>query len=35
MLKSFEKRTMLYNGIFSGHGNICYIILINAFLQGT
>ena len=26
---------MLYNGIFGCHGNICYVILINAFLQGT
>ena len=26
---------MLYRGIFGWHGNICYVILINAFLQGT
>ena len=25
---------MLYNGILGCHGNICYVILINAFLQG-
>ena len=23
---------MLYNGVFGCHGNICYVILINAFL---
>ena len=28
---SFEKRPMLYNGIFSCHGNICYVSLINEF----
>ena len=32
---SLEKRLMLYNGIFGCHGNICYVILINAFLQDT
>ena len=26
---------MLYNGIFGCHGNIYYVILINAFVQGT
>ena len=29
----FEKRPMLYNGIFGCHGNICYVILSNAFLH--
>ena len=33
---SFEKRHILYNGIFGCHENICYVILINAFvLQST
>ena len=26
---------MLYNGVFGCHGNIYYVVLINAFLQGT
>ena len=30
-----EKRPMLYNGIFGCHGNKCYVIFINAYLQGT
>ena len=30
---SFEKRPMLYNGIFGCHANICYVILINAFFS--
>ena len=24
---------MLYNGIFGSHGNICYVILINAVVR--
>ena len=27
----FEKRHILYNGIFNYHRNICYVILINAY----
>ena len=30
-VKSFEKLPIFYNGILVGHGNICYVILINEF----
>ena len=26
----FEKRLMLYNGVFGCHGNTCYVIFIGA-----
>ena len=29
---SFEKRPMLYNGVFGYHGNTCYAIFIGAIL---
>ena len=29
-IKSFDKRPMLYNGVFGCHGNTCYVIFIGA-----